>query len=450
MLKEYKETYEFILSLFKEFINDKFAFNVGQIDMDNYLLRFERLQLTYKEHEKIIETKIRTPNVKVDIPDNSSQVIEILNILDKANSLINEYNKLIEKRDTELKILTDDVWATFMNEERAYIEDYCSNIDVIDKKIEGLNSSKIISQKCIQNIEEEIKKKDENKVGVQFSIEQINNSLSAYGFTNFSVKLSKEKEDYYCIQRDDGTLVEDSLSEGEETFLTFLYFMQMVTGSFTQEDVLEKKILVFDDPISSLDTNVLYIVSIMLKTLYERIRKKESDVVQIFILTHNVFFHKEVSFINSRINNNYSGISDINYWIIMKSNGISRIQPYGKKNPISSSYELLWKELRDNSNLSLIAIQNSMRRIIENFFSIIGIKGYNHIIDYILSVLKDDEDKVIITSFFKWLDDGSHSIPDDLYVDQNFDMISRYKDIFQEIFLKTGYIGHYNMMMGVK
>ncbi|WP_396159047.1 AAA family ATPase [Flavobacterium sp.] len=43
---------------------------------------------------------------------------------------------------------------------------------------------------------------------------------------------------------------------------------------------------------------------------------------------------------------------------------------YGINNPIQSSYELLWREIKEWENNSGITIQNTLRRILENYFSI--------------------------------------------------------------------------------
>lgn len=67
-------------------------------------------------------------------------------------------------------------------------------------------------------------------------------------------------------------------------------------------------------------------------------------------------------------------LNDIHYWIISKDNNLSSIRPYETKNPIKTSYELLWQELKNNSHASLITTQNVMRRILENYFSILGKK----------------------------------------------------------------------------
>ena len=45
---------------------------------------------------------------------------------------------------------------------------------------------------------------------------------------------------------------------------------------------------------------VLYVVSILIKRVLKEIRENKGDILQVILLTHNVFFHKEVSFIDGR------------------------------------------------------------------------------------------------------------------------------------------------------
>ena len=278
-----------------------------------------------------------------------------------------------------------------------------------------------------------------NITSVQPTVDEINRSLKAYGFTNFQIVPSPAKENSYQIQRLDGTLATNTLSEGEETFISFLYFLQFAKGSTDASKVSSKKILVLDDPICSLDSTVLYIVSSMVKSLIKEIRDGISDVEQIFILTHNVFFHKEASFIDGRT----TVLNDVNYWIISKDNNITSVRVFEKNNLIKTSYEFLWQELKINTRTSLVTTQNIMRRILENYFSILG-KGIDESIINSFDTLKD---KMIYRSLISWINDGSHSISDDLYIDSYTDSIERYKIIFKQIFVKMDHQAHYDMMM---
>ena len=442
LLNNYLKAVNEIISIFKAVIDNKAAIRIGQLDIDIYSSKCELLISSFRENEVKMKSKIKDPNLRIEISDVSHLIIEMSNLLSVADTKIDQHNELVKYRAEEVIRLTDDIWTTCICEANNLIEMHQKKIDIIEKSIDGLKHSLSISQEHIRDLKEKIVVKDSNLTGIQTTIDEINNALEAYGFTNFSIQPAVDRKNCYRILRDDGTFVNDTLSEGEETFLTFLYFMQMSKGSMNQNDVSSKKILVFDDPVSSLDSTVLYVVGAMVKELCQNVRKNKGDVTQVFIFTHNLFFHREASFIDrTKVDAN------TNYWIIRKNNGVSEIQSYGSENPISSSYELLWKELQDNKNTSsYVSIQNVMRRIIENYFTMLG--GIRR--DDIIKSFETAEEKIIVESLFRWMNEGSHTIPDDAFIEPYTDIVPRYKKIFRQIFDKSGHIAHYNMMMGLK
>ena len=86
-----------------------------------------------------------------------------------------------------------------------------------------------------------------------------------------------------------------------------------------------------------------------------------------------------------------------------------------------------------------------MRRIIENYFRILGRYGDDDLI------LKFDncEEQEICRSLICWINDGSHCIVDDLFIESQEGIIEKYMKVFEEIFIRTNHQGHYNMMMGL-
>ena len=84
-----------------------------------------------------------------------------------------------------------------------------------------------------------------------------------------------------------------------------------------------------------------------------------------------------------------------------------------------------------------------MRRIIENYFKILGKYGD----DDLINKFNNPQEKEICRSLISWINDGSHSIPDDLFIEQQDNIIDKYFDVFKRIFKKMGQIEHYNMMM---
>ena len=160
-------------------------------------------------------------------------------------------------------------------------------------------------------------------------------------------------------------------------------------------------------------------------------------VRQVFILTHNVYFHKEVTFNPKRVN---EAMNEETFWVVRKTGLASKVEKHAS-NPIKTSYELLWAEVR-KSDRSSLTIQNTLRRILESYFKILG--GVDA--DEICSLFQGKE-KLICKSLFSWVNAGSHYAHDDLYVSIDGPMIETYLNVFRAVFDKSGHLAHYRMMM---
>jgi len=84
-----------------------------------------------------------------------------------------------------------------------------------------------------------------------------------------------------------------------------------------------------------------------------------------------------------------------------------------------------------------------MRRIIENYFKILG----NYGDDELINKFQNQQEQEICRSLICWINDGSHGVPDDLFVEHQEDTIENYNRVFKNIFKETGHIVHYNMLM---
>ena len=183
-----------------------------------------------------------------------------------------------------------------------------------------------------------------------------------------------------------------------------------------------------------------------MKEILKNVRKSinPTPVKQVILLTHNVYFHKEVSFIDGSREEK----DNTHFWIIRKLSNVSHIEPYDTKNPISSSYELLWRELRESKGrLDCMSVQNIMRRIIETYFKVFG--GYKYD-NNILDQISDPTDKEICRVLFVWDNEGSHDIPDDYFVENQHMSIDKYYDVFEKIFKVLHHDAHFDMMMNRK
>lgn len=439
LIEKYKSVSDLLVSHLSNATSNDVAVSVGNLDIQKYNVLLDALKMQFSNTLTKMLSKEKEAGKKVTFLDSTSKVTGLMDMILTANCNINNHNKMVDNYDDAKKTLIDAVWEFLMDEHEALISGYINDLSNFEKAKSGIQHGITQCKNQLDELDNIIFEAGKNITSVQPTVDEINRSLKAYGFTNFQIVPSTTKENSYQIQRMDGALATNTLSEGEETFISFLYFLQFAKGSIDATKVSSKKILVLDDPICSLDSTVLYIVSSMVKSLIRDIRDSVSDVEQIFILTHNVFFHKEASFVDGRTKK----LNDINYWIISKDNNITSIRAFGQNNPIKTSYELLWQELKTNTNASLVTTQNIMRRILENYFSILG-KGID---EKIVNSFNTTEDQMICHSLISWINDGSHSIPDDLYIDSYSDSIDRYKRIFKEIFTKMDHKAHYDMMM---
>lgn len=435
----YEECSQRMIKLLTDILTNDSFFSISKVDIGRIKALIDAVQANISANKSEIEKKIKEPSRSVTL--NCTDIKSILKLISVGNETIQNHNTMVDNFATEKNNLIAEIWTFLLDEQEALISGYLKDCKNVDKAITGISLSIESYKNEIDEKEKQIIEKNKNISSVQPTVDEINRLLKAYGFNNFKIVPSPTKDNCYQIQRPDGSLASDTLSEGEETFISFLYFLQLTKGATDISRVSTEKILIIDDPICSLDSTILYIVSCLVKALISDVKNDNSNIKQIFIFTHNVFFHKEASFVEGKPDSS----NNVCYWILHKDESVSKIIPYQHNNPIHTSYELLWRELREINTSSFITIQNTMRRIIENYFGMLGNRKYDHIKKKFQTI----EEQQICESLFYWINDGSHSIPDDLYIDSYSDSIEKYKAVFKEVFDISGHIAHYNMMMGI-
>ncbi len=384
-----------------------------------------------------IEGKIQEPSKEVELESLNENFDAIKRLLDAANTDISNHNKVVENLTAEKSELTAQVWRYLLDHEiKDDLASYKKKKENIEKAIANLE--KQIEEETVKerSKEEEIKNLEKDTTSIQPTIDDINDFLTEFGFQGFSLAKS-DRDRFYKIERADHSDAKTTLSEGEKSFVAFLYFYHLLKGSISESGITSDRVVVFDDPVSSLDSDILFIVSTLIQKLFDEMRNSPGTIKQVFVLTHNVYFHKQVSFDSRRDEN--QKLKDETFWIVRKSNIISKIKGY-KTNPIKTGYELLWDEVR-NSDRNNLAIQNTLRRILENYFKILGGVDFNDLCEHFKG-----KEKQICNSLFSWVNDGSHSAHDSLYVSNDSD-VQIYLNVFKRIFEEAGHIAHYKMMM---
>lgn len=212
------------------------------------------------ENEKIIREKKMNPSNIANISLFESSISETNDMITEANKSIKELNEKVRDKEIYKEQLQNQAKKYFIKEVSFESNKYETQLKKLWKKCKGLEQGLSNKNECITKIGEKISTLKTKIEGIDFTAEDLNKQLRLFGFYNFSIKPIDDS--YYQLIRENGMPVSNTLSEGEKTFISFLYFYHSIT-----KDSNDDKLIVIDDPISSLDSSILYVVSSIVKKL---------------------------------------------------------------------------------------------------------------------------------------------------------------------------------------
>lgn len=453
-IKQLKTQYESIANDFIRNINSL----LQEYDQGHSVLDFKtKVDISIKNNLAIIDSKLSAPNEKKQMQSVSTLQAEVADI----NKKIKENNDIVSNKKTRIKQYNEDVLCYLAEKAKNDISAFNSakmNIETQKQECETKISSLKTERSTING---ELETLRQQTINTRDAVEKINILLKTAGFDNFYIdEISSENNiSKYRILRNsaDTNSAFKTLSEGEKNFIAFLYFYQQCLGYSKDESSL-KKIIVIDDPVSSMDSQVLFFVNSLIQKLveykYDKTKQtlnnkayksefKNENLSQVFILTHNIYFFKEVSFEKRYF------CKDTSFYIVKKQNGNTMVECY-ESNPIKDDYTLLWDEIKkykDDSKASSIFISNTMRRIIESYLNFVCTNND------VWSVLSDfdteSDDYIAVYSLLTEINDSSHCIISN--TNQYYQRLSAINrsvlyTAFENVFSKIGE-SHYKFMM---
>ena len=195
-----------------------------------------------------------------------------------------------------------------------------------------------------------------------------------------------------------------------------------------------------------------------------RAKPEVKNTYEIFILTHNVYFYREITY------QQVPYYDCTSFYIIRKSGNQSKVHLCEREkkdartelenyNPVQNSYAALWDELRDAD--SVIPALNVMRRILEYYFlQLCGYEGSSlreELLEkeenkkkFIVEVPGGEPDmtKYQLASTMLAYINNPNGISDGLNFVEDYDDVDVYKDVFKLIFYTMGQDQHFDMMTG--
>lgn len=442
------------------------------IDIKPYTDKLLLLKTTIQTNIEKIRKKISEPALTVELDEVAPLLNDINDMINSFNKVIDDNNAIVKAGPKKKEECANKLFSLFAYQLADAVETYSKEKIKYENEIDDYSKSIYFLKEKLGENEENVKTLRKSTVETETAKDSINNMLKDSGMQGFSLQPKSGVPNVYEVQRPDGSIAEN-LSEGEKNFIAFLYFYHLVYGSTSEEGDPRDKIVVIDDPVSSMDSGSLFIVSTLVKQMIEVCRNNADNrnrvengnfIKQIFILTHNSYFHHEITY------NYVSKYEYVSFYYIRKVDNKSSIRLCEGQNPnilsekmninpVKNSYAAMWDEYKEIES-SAVSVMNVIRRILEYYF--LQLCGYDGatlrkviLVDgrargrFTDENGKEDSAKFQLASaMLSYIYASSTGMNDGRdFIDGCFS-VDECKSIFKMIFEEMEQIQHYNMMMG--
>jgi wobble nucleotide-excising tRNase len=440
LLEEYSQAIQSIPNKYFFEANPKF-----ELYEKDFEIKYNAFLNVVENNKKLIEDKIKTPSASVILKNSITALEELNEIIQMINYLVLEHNKNIDQKENVRAIIKKTFWEIMRWDYDQIINSINADKITSKRKIDALevvlknNLTKDAAQKAI------ISEQQKQTVNIEEAITNINNRLVDLGITDF--KIQKYSDNFYKIVRGDNQKqVFRSLSEGEKMIISFLYFIELCRGKKEATETGKNKIIVIDDPISSLSHIYVFNVGRLIKN--EFFGKKETKIdkqtgqkkiewkykyEQVFILTHSLYFFYEITETKHDERKETQNLIRL----LKNENGSSFVSMSYEE--IQNDYQTYWSIIKDDQQQPAL-IANCMRNIIEYFFNFVERKDLNNFF------LQEPLNNNRFQAFYRYINRESHSLGQNIFDFKEFNY-QDFKDAFAELFKVAGYEEHYKKMI---
>lgn len=197
-----------------------------------------------------------------------------------ARSALTDVNTLLTEHNNRCKAFDKSVTEARQELETAVIADVLS---AYQKNLKAVTDSEANEKQFgdeLRSLQDAVTKLEMELKEHRTPAEQLNKEL--WGFLGRGDLSVAVRETGYTVVRNGIPAL--NLSEGEKTAIAFLYFLKSLRDKTFD---LGKGVVVIDDPVSSLDAHALF-------SAFGHMKEVSKDAGQLFILTHNFGFFRQV------------------------------------------------------------------------------------------------------------------------------------------------------------
>lgn len=414
----------------------------------DFEINYDKFTKILDDNLKLIEDKAKSPSRPVSLKSSNNALKNLNATIQSINILVAEHNQKIDEKGVVVSSIKKDFWRIMRWTYDQTISSYNTEKISSAKKIESMNTSIKGSEDNIRIQKDIVREQQGQTVNIDRAIRSINSGLMDLSITDFKVERHSENR-YKIIRNEDDESVFHSLSEGEKMIISFLYFVELCRGKKETTETNKKKIIVIDDPISSLSHIYVFNIGRLIKNEFfgrnkikidEHTDKEfsytDSPYEQVFILTHSLYFFYEMTETNHMIRPDTQKL-----FRLIKNESGSFYQSM-RYESIQSDYQAYWYIIKDQDQPSAL-IANCMRNIIEYFFNFVEKKDLNNFFQQ--EPLKNNR----YQAFYRYINRESHSLGQNIFDYKEFDY-DDFRNGFKELFKLAGYEEHYKKMTKIK
>ena len=399
---------------------------------EKYLIAFQDFKASLTATLATVRLKIERPNIEQEFSCCQAEVDAVNAIIKEANKQITVFNARVAKLPEVKESIKEEFWKFQRREYDATLSAYDAAVKMHKKDTTDNNKKKEDVEKQRKQQRSIIAANQKDVVNIDEAITHINNNLQSIGITDFHIVKCEEENAYRISRAEEGEeRVFNTLSEGEKMLISFLYFIETCTGRKAADEPEKKKIIVIDDPISSLSHIHIFNVGRLILNSFV----VDQPFEQVFILTHSLYFFYEIVDTNHKRRNQFQKLLRIT----KRANG-SEIEEM-HYHELHNDYETYWSIINDpDQHPALIA--NCMRNVLDYYFGFVERLEYHSLFE--LPELSEPR----FAAFDRFMNRESHSIGENIIDIKEFDY-NAFRDALRLVFKTKGHEKHFDLMSTV-
>ena len=434
--------------------------------LNDYISTLTQLSSKLDHFRNLLTTKHAHPSSELDPPYSLAEIFDdIYTTLSQCLEEYKRHNRVASNVQSETQSLQDDLWSWLATKELyPDIHNYQTtskqkrkNITIAKSEYQRLRSAAELTK---QQLDIEIAKLRNTKE----AMDRINSILEDLGFTSFKLDYDTTSQGYKLI-RPNSPLTNcdvNTLSEGEKTILTFLYFIQNIDEATSSSNSSGPTVII-DDPIASTDSQTFFLITQIIRRLTQYLKDPKItkpltyNISQLIVCTHNTRFLSEVSYDCTKENGPKSKYGVYaHYYTLEKEGNETKVYNHKNNSTISTEYKLLWDQIKDYRDQVDLAeskqepiphfplMGNIMRRIIETYSKMIGTGGITKL---------SKSSSVAVAVLMAFCNSSSHNAIDvdlhSIYTLSTKQLLGAFRQLFETELENGAHFPHYCAMMGI-